>query len=105
MEFYIGQILLLGFNFAPRGTLPCDGRLLSIAQNSALFSLLGTMYGGDGIQTFALPNLQGRAAFGFTNAYPQGAVGNITIVENNTPPGALALNYVIVTEGVYPSRP
>lgn len=64
MEFYLGQILLLPYNFWPRGTLPCDGRLLSIAQNSALFSLLGTTYGGDGIQTFALPDLRGCAPIG-----------------------------------------
>lgn len=60
MEFYIGQILLVGFNFAPTGTMPCDGRLLSIAQYSALFSLLGTTYGGNGVTTFALPDLRGR---------------------------------------------
>jgi len=61
---YIGQIILVGFNFAPTGFLPCDGRLLAINQNQALFALLGTTYGGDGQITFALPNLQGRVPMG-----------------------------------------
>jgi len=60
MDQYIGQILMVGFNFAPVGWALCNGQLLSIAQNTALFSLLGTTYGGDGQTTFALPNLQGR---------------------------------------------
>jgi microcystin-dependent protein len=60
MEPFLGQICLFGFNFAPRGWALCNGQLMSIAQNTALFSLLGTTYGGDGNTTFALPNLQGR---------------------------------------------
>lgn len=60
-EPFIGQIMMAGFNFAPRGWALCNGQLMSIAQNTALFSLLGTYYGGDGRVTFALPNLQGRA--------------------------------------------
>ncbi|HVE87103.1 MAG TPA: tail fiber protein [Myxococcales bacterium] len=59
-EPFIGQIQLFGGNFAPRGWALCNGQLLSIAQNTALFSILGTTYGGDGQTTFALPNLQGR---------------------------------------------
>jgi microcystin-dependent protein len=57
---YIGEIRLFAFNFAPLGWAVCNGQLLPIAQNTALFSLLGTYYGGDGKTTFALPNLQGR---------------------------------------------
>lgn len=57
---YIGQIAIVGFDFAPRGWASCDGQILSIAQNTALFSLLGTTYGGDGQTTFALPDLRGR---------------------------------------------
>jgi microcystin-dependent protein len=57
---FIGQITLFAFNFAPRGWAFCDGQLLQISQNTALFSLLGTTYGGDGQVTFGLPNLQGR---------------------------------------------
>ena len=64
-EPFIGQIMLVGFNFEPRGWAFCNGQLLSISQNTALFSLLGTTYGGNGQTTFALPDLRGRAAVGF----------------------------------------
>ncbi len=60
MTPYVGQIALVAFNFAPVGWALCNGQLLSIAQNTALYSLLGTTYGGDGMSTFALPNLQSR---------------------------------------------
>lgn len=60
MEPYLGQIQAFGFNFAPIGWAQCNGQLLSIAQNDALFSLLGTTFGGDGQTTFALPDLRGR---------------------------------------------
>jgi microcystin-dependent protein len=59
-EPFIGEIKIVGFNFAPRGWADCNGQLLSIAQNSALFSLFGTYYGGDGRNTFGLPDLRGR---------------------------------------------
>ena len=62
MEPFIGQIMMFGGNFAPRGWAFCDGQLLPISQNTALFSILGTTYGGDGRTTFALPDLRGRAA-------------------------------------------
>jgi microcystin-dependent protein len=57
---FLGEIKLMSFNFAPRGWAMCNGQFLPINQNQALFSLLGTMYGGNGQTTFALPNLQGR---------------------------------------------
>ena len=57
---FIGQIIETGFNFAPRNWATCDGQIMSIAQNTALFSLLGTTYGGNGQTTFALPDLRGR---------------------------------------------
>ena len=60
MEPFVGEIIMFGGNFAPRGYALCDGQLLPIAQNQALFSLLGTTYGGDGRTTFALPDLRGR---------------------------------------------
>lgn len=60
MEPLLGQIIMFGGNFAPRGWAFCDGQLLPISSNSALFSILGTMYGGDGRTTFALPDLRGR---------------------------------------------
>jgi microcystin-dependent protein len=57
---FIGEIQICGFNFAPRGWAFCDGQLLSISSNQALFALLGTIYGGDGRTTFGLPDLRGR---------------------------------------------
>jgi microcystin-dependent protein len=59
---FLAEIKMFAGNFAPKGYALCDGQLMSISQNTALFSLLGTIYGGDGKSTFALPNLQGRAA-------------------------------------------
>jgi microcystin-dependent protein len=61
-EPFIAEIVMFGGNFAPRGWAFCDGQLLAISQNSALFSLLGTTYGGDGRTTFGLPDLRGRFA-------------------------------------------
>lgn len=61
-EPFLGEIRLFGFNFPPRGWAFCNGALMAISQNTALFSLLGTTYGGDGRTTFALPDLRGRAA-------------------------------------------
>ena len=65
MEELIGTIKLFAGNFAPHGWLICDGRLLNITQNAALFSIIGTTYGGDGRTTFALPDLRGRVPVGF----------------------------------------
>lgn len=62
MDPFIGQIIMFGGNFAPRGWAFCDGQLLAISQNTALFSILGTTYGGDGRTTFGLPDLRGRVA-------------------------------------------
>lgn len=59
-DLFIGQIIEVGFNFAPSGCAYCNGQLMSIAQNPALFALIGTTFGGDGQQTFGLPDLQGR---------------------------------------------
>jgi microcystin-dependent protein len=58
---FVAEIRIFPFNFAPKGWAFCDGQLLPLSQNTALFSLLGTTYGGDGKSTFALPDLQGRA--------------------------------------------
>ena len=63
-EPFIGQIMPVGFNFAPRGWELCEGQTLSISANQALFSLLGTVFGGDGRTTFALPDLRGRSMVG-----------------------------------------
>jgi len=61
---FVAEIRMFGFNFAPRGWASCDGQVLPISQNTALFSLLGTTYGGDGRSTFALPDLQARLPLG-----------------------------------------
>ena len=61
MQPFIGQIVLFSGNVAPRGWAPCHGQLLPINQNQALFSIIGTTYGGDGTSTFALPDLRGQA--------------------------------------------
>jgi microcystin-dependent protein len=79
MEPFLGEIALFPYNFVPRGWAPCQGQELSIAQNTALFSLLGTTFGGDGRTTFALPDLRGKA-------HLQG------------------LTYCIALQGIYPSR-
>jgi len=67
MDEYISVIKMFGCNFAPRNWAFCSGQLISIAQNTALFSLLGTTFGGNGTTTFALPNLQGRSPMGMGN--------------------------------------
>lgn len=77
---YVAEIRAVAFNFAPKGWATCDGQLLPLSQNTALFSLLGTMYGGDGKSTFALPDLRGSAPLGFgsspgTSEYFQGQSG------------------------------
>ena len=59
---FVAEIRIFGFNFAPTGWAQCNGQLLPISQNTALFSLVGTFYGGDGKSTFALPNLEGSGA-------------------------------------------
>ncbi len=76
---YLGQIILVAFDFAPFGWALCDGQLLPIATYDALFSLIGTTYGGDGVTTFAVPDLRGRIPIGFgqgpSNTYALGASG------------------------------
>jgi microcystin-dependent protein len=61
---FIGEVRAIGFTYAPKGWALCNGQLLSIAQNQALFAILGTTYGGNGIQTFGLPDLRGRTPVG-----------------------------------------
>ncbi|MDA6070252.1 tail fiber protein [Flavobacterium sp. AC] len=63
-DIFLGTILAFGFNFNPQGWLLCNGQLLSVSQNSALYALIGTYYGGDGINTFAIPDLRGRTLIG-----------------------------------------
>ena len=83
---FIGEIRSFGFNFAPRGWAFCAGQLLSISQNTALFSLLGTTYGGNGTTTFALPDLRGRSALhaGSGPGLSAYALGEVTGQETET---------------------
>lgn len=89
-EPFLGEIRMMSFGFPPKGWALCNGQLLSISQNQALFSLLGTYYGGDGRTTFGLPNLQGRAPLHASNgnAYPVGTAAgeeNHTLTMQQTP--------------------
>lgn len=74
-EPFLSQIMMVSFNFAPRGWAQCDGQLLPINQNQSLYSLLGTTYGGDGRTTFALPDLRGRAPMHRGDYFPLGEKG------------------------------
>ena len=85
MESYLCSIILFAGNFAPRGWAFCHGQILPIAQYSAIYALLGTTYGGDGISNFALPDLR--------NSTPLNAGSDST------------LQYIICLEGIFPSRP
>lgn len=89
MDNYIGLIMSFGFNFSPYGWALCQGQLVSIAENTALFSIIGTTYGGDGQTTFALPDLRGRVAVGIgqgpgLNNITQGEVAGTTSVTLST---------------------
>ena len=75
MDPFLGEIKICGFNFPPRGWALCNGQLLPINQNQALFSLLGTTYGGDGRTTFGLPDLRGRVPIHFNQGFPLGSKG------------------------------
>lgn len=100
---YVGQIMCAGFNFAPRGWAALDGQVLAIQQNTMLFSLLGTTYGGDGRTTFALPDMRGRVmvhsgqAPGLTyrNLGETGGSENTTLNVTNLPPH----NHVVAPAG------
>lgn len=93
-EPFVGQIMMAGFNFAPRGYALCNGQIMNVQQNQVLFALLGTRFGGDGRATFGLPDLQGRAPLcmgkGTASAAPyliasNGGVETVTLTENQMP--------------------
>lgn len=87
-EAYIGEIRMFGGNFAPVGWLPCNGQLLSISENEALYSLLGTTYGGDGQSTFGLPDLRGRMPIHAQPSFGVGTAGGteeVVLVSTNLP--------------------
>lgn len=99
MEPFLGQIMMFAGNFAPRGWAFCNGQLLPIAQNSALFSILGTTYGGNGTTTFALPDLRGRGPIHFGqgpgisnhNIGENGGRESVSLTVNQLPPHNHAL--------------
>jgi microcystin-dependent protein len=114
---FIGEIRLFPYNFSPRGWAFANGQLLPIAQNTALFSLLGTTYGGDGRTNFALPDLRGRAPIGAgqgpgLSQVDLGALGGggklATPASGDagygTSEATLALNWCIALQGIFPSR-
>jgi microcystin-dependent protein len=87
-EPFLSEIKIVSFNFAPKGWALCNGQLLPINQNQALFSLLGTTYGGDGRVTFALPNLQSRIPIHFGSNHTLGEMGgeeNHTLIASEMP--------------------
>lgn len=113
MDPYLGSIQWVGFGFVPTGWALCDGSLLSIAQNPALFALLGTTYGGNGTQTFALPDLRSAAPLGAALGAPPpglppvlwGQDGRLEQQVAGTAVGAtLGLVAIIAVEGIFPSR-
>ncbi|MBB4286365.1 phage tail protein [Roseospira goensis] len=83
-EPFISEIRVFAFNFAPKGWAKCDGQLMAISQNQALYSLIGTIYGGDGRTTFALPDLRGRAPTHHSETQPVGAKGGTETVTLTT---------------------
>jgi microcystin-dependent protein len=116
----LGMVMAFAGNFDAGGFMACDGRLLSIAQNDALFTILGTTYGGDGITTFALPDLRGRDIIGSSASDPVGTtVGqeNVSLSNAQTPNGlgnavtpfdnrqpSLSMEYLIAVQGIFPSQ-
>lgn len=115
---FIGQIMQVGFNFAPRGWAMCDGQILSINDHQALFSLLGTAYGGNGSTTFGLPDLRGRVALhqgngsGLTNRLmgEKSGAENQTLVEAQLPSHTHSRQFVDApassqNQSFYPAAP
>jgi microcystin-dependent protein len=90
---FVAEIRIFGFNFAPTGWATCDGQLLPLSQNTALFSLLGTTYGGDGKSNFALPDLAGRApmhqgqgqGLSLRDLGESGGEGTVTLIQSEMP--------------------
>lgn len=99
---FVAEIRIFGFNFAPRGWAFCNGQLLPLSQNTALFSLLGTTYGGDGKSTFALPDLQGSVplhpgqgpGLSLYDLGQQGGSDTVTLLESEMPAHAHTLRVV-----------
>lgn len=95
MTPFVAQLMLASFNFAPKGWALANGQLMSIQQNAALFSLVGTTFGGNGVQNFGLPNLQGRTPVGVGNNTSWGEIGGaetVTLSISTVPPHTHAFN-------------
>lgn len=115
MEVYVGTVMLFGFNNPPAGWAVCNGALVPISQNQALFALLGTTYGGNGTTNFALPDLRGRTAIGMGQGsgqppYVIGQIGGATQVSltvANLAPHTHSggLNIVTAGKGIAPRTP
>ncbi len=89
MDQFLGQLTLASFSFAPKGWALCNGQLLPVSQNQALFSLIGTSFGGNGSTTFALPDLRGRVALGSGSSYTLGQMTGtetVTLLPTQLPP-------------------
>tara|TARA_R110000868_G_scaffold152566_1_gene377718 strand:- start:1063 stop:1467 length:405 start_codon:yes stop_codon:yes gene_type:complete len=107
-EPFVGQVMTTAANYCPRGWAPMEGQLLPIAQNQALYSLLGTLYGGDGRSSFALPDTRGRAVLnvGSSPGLPpaqQGQRGTAGASGTGGTP-TLVLRQCIALDGIYPPR-
>lgn len=130
-EPFLAEIRIIGFNFAPRGWALCDGQILPINQNMALYSLLGTIYGGDGRTSFALPDLRGRTPMhpetgninegskgGTLNNNENGesldsltldrnlgsSLNSSQVATNGAQMHSIALHFAIAQQGLFPSR-
>src|SRR6266404_9329348 len=102
-EPFLSEIRIMSFGFAPKGWALCNGQLLPINQNQALFSLLGTTYGGNGQTTFALPNMQGRVPIHFGQSFIVGQVGgeeNHTVNKSEMPQHIHTLNATTTNTGI-----
>src|SRR5438552_1508032 len=100
---FLGEIRMMGFDYPPQGWSLCNGAFLAINQNQALFSLLGTTYGGNGQTTFALPNMQGRVPIHFGQSFIVGQVGgeeNHTVNQSEMPQHIHTLNATTVNTGI-----
>ncbi len=126
---FLGEIRIVGFTFAPRGWAMCNGQILAISQNTALFSLLGTYYGGNGTSTFALPDIRGNVPIhqgqgaglssyvlgqmsgeenppgGANGAMAPNSISSVGggVPHNNMQP-YLVLNFIIAMQGIFPVR-
>ena len=108
---FVAEIRMFGFTFAPKGWAQCNGQLLPISQNTALFSLLGTFYGGDGKSTFALPNLEGSCALsqgqgsGLSDYFigQQAGVDNVTLIQSEIPSHAHTIAVEVNRAAVNPA--